>query len=247
MKRQRQNKTKKWQKKRLTWYLLVVLLGMSLAFFYKDILKKIPYFRVTSVRIEGDNNIDEQHILSILNLKGGVNIFDIDIEKLSDKLILAEPWIKSVSFARVLPSELIIKIESKEVVAIAKIDNSLFYVDKDGIPVDKVKSFYNNDFLIISNKDGSEFKDIVRFGEDIENYINEENLHNMKLSELVKDKDGIYRLILEGTKVSVYISDEHVFTKLKYINLIFDDLKRRNEKVKVIYAILPSMRFVVKE
>lgn len=239
--------TKRWRKKRKIFIgsFFAISLIMAIIFFHKDILISIPYFNITNVKILGDANIDENKILKALDLKGGVSIFKIDLAKLKEKLLLSEPWIKTVSLARKLPSELVVQIESKETIAIANIDGNLFYLDEEGIPIDKFRTKYNNNFFIVSNTENS-FKEVMDLGYQIEQLSQKGVLKKIKLSEIIQEDAEIFKLILENQKTQIYISKDRFNTKLMYLDNILMDMEKRKEKAKIIYAILANFRFVVK-
>ena len=244
IKKRTRKTTKGWHRISYYGFGFLILFGI-LVVFRTVLLTKIPYFNIKSVKIVGDNNIDEEKILKILDLSGGVNIFSVNLESLKEKLLLSEPWIKTVQVARSLPSELIVNIKSREVVAIAKINNSLFYLDTDAIPVDKVSSLYNNDYIILENNVDTDFKEILNLGLELEN-LSKRKLYNLKVSEFTKEDENIYKVSLENTKTKIYISKEQFTLKLSYLDFVLSDLAKRREHAKIIYAVLPSLRFVVK-
>ena len=101
-------------------------------------------FYLQNIYITGNNNLQKVDILNIINDKKYKTIFDVDLFKIHNNLLLNE-WIETVKIERTLPNSIKIQIIEKKPVAIWQTKLGYMLITKDG--------------SIISNTNVTTFKD----------------------------------------------------------------------------------------
>ena len=114
-------------------------------------------FYLQNIYVTGDNNFQKDDIISIINNKKYKTIFDINLFKIHNNLLLNE-WIETVKIERTLPSSIKIQIIEKKPIAIwqTKLGNKLITEDGSVISNANVTTFKNSLPIIIgegANKD----------------------------------------------------------------------------------------------
>ena len=139
-------------------------------------------FRLQNISITGDNNLKKEDILNIINDKEYKTIFDVNLFKIHNNLLLNE-WIETVKIERILPSSIKIQIIEKKPVAIwqTKLGNKLITENGSIISNANVTTFKNRLPIIIgegANKNAFLILQILRKNPDLYhnvwsiNYIN---------------------------------------------------------------------------
>jgi len=132
-------------------------------------------FRLQNIYITGDNNLQKEDILNIINDKEYKTIFDVDLFKIHNNLLLNE-WIETVKIERTLPSSIKIKIIEKKPMAIwqTKLGNKLITEDGSIISNANVTTFKNRLPIIIgegANKNAFLILQILRKNPDLYNNV----------------------------------------------------------------------------
>ncbi|MBI4536359.1 MAG: FtsQ-type POTRA domain-containing protein [candidate division NC10 bacterium] len=89
--------------------LLVVAGGVAALWEGYRRVVRLPYFRVTEVRVEGNLQVPETDIVASLGLDYDSNILELDLPDLSRR-VLQNPWIREASVRRQLPLSLTIRV-----------------------------------------------------------------------------------------------------------------------------------------
>ena len=132
-------------------------------------------FGLRNIYITGDNNLQKKDILKIINDKEYKTIFDVDLFKIHNNLLLNE-WIETVKIERTLPSSLKIQIIEKKPVAIwqTKLGYKLITEDGSIISNTNVTTFKNRLPIIIgegANKNAFSILKILRKKPDLYNNV----------------------------------------------------------------------------
>jgi len=132
-------------------------------------------FHLQNIYITGDNNLQKEDILNIINDKEYKTIFDVDLFKIHNNLLLNE-WIETVKIERTLPSSIKIKIIEKKPMAIwqTKLGNKLITEDGSIISNANVTTFKNRLPIIIgegANKNAFLILQILRKNPDLYNNV----------------------------------------------------------------------------
>jgi len=94
------------------------------------VLFESDYFGVDKVSITNLRRLDSDTIMAESDIKGGDNIFRLDLELIGRK-IEENPWVERAEVERIVPREVVIRITEREERAIIDL-GYLYYVDKDG-------------------------------------------------------------------------------------------------------------------
>ena len=109
--------------------LCIISTGFVLVY---DFITQCDYFKAKSMTITGNHSFSEKQILSLADLKKGVNIYSINLS-LIQKRLLAHPWIEEADISRELPSGIKIRIKQHKAVAIADLGRRFLINDKGEI------------------------------------------------------------------------------------------------------------------
>ena len=111
-------------------------------------------FSLTNVKIQGQNNIQAQYIISVLNLDYGTPIFSINLVELR-KLLEKNDWVKTAIVARKLPNNLYIGLVERKAIAIWQHNKNVDLIDDKGfaIKVKDIKPF--KDLLYVVGEDAN--------------------------------------------------------------------------------------------
>jgi len=82
--------------------------------------------------ITGNHSFSEKQILSLADLKKGVNIFSVNLS-LIQKRLLAHPWIEEADISRELPSGIKIRIKEHQAVAVVDLGRRFLINNKGKI------------------------------------------------------------------------------------------------------------------
>ncbi len=140
--------------------LLFLILGNVLIKGYRFITTT-KYFGLKYIEIKGIKNLDENYVKDIIDLEKGINIFNINLMELKNKLI-KDKWIKDVSIKRIIPNTIVISIKEKNPIYILKKMNMLYYIDDNGNIIDSVSKDIFVDLPIIESN-GDDIKEIIKW------------------------------------------------------------------------------------
>ena len=208
-------------------------------------------FYLQNIYITGDNNLRKEDILSIINHKEYKTIFDINLFKIHNNLLLNE-WIETVKIERTLPSSIKIKIIEKKPVAIwqTKLGNKLITENGSVISIGNVTAFKNSLPIIIgagANKDAFIILQILKKNPDLYNniwsisYINKRrwNLHLKQGLTILLPRKNIYAawtkinflqkkykiLDIGLTEIDIRNQDQ-IFAKINFHKKLYLDRKK---------------------
>jgi cell division septal protein FtsQ len=91
---------------------------------------------VRDVRVRGTVRLSESEVLTRLDGLRGQNILSVDLEAYRRRA-LDSPWVASATFFRTLPSTVELHIVERVPLALARISQRLFLVDRDGVIIDE--------------------------------------------------------------------------------------------------------------
>ena len=132
-------------------------------------------FHLQNIYITGNNNLQKVDILNIINDKKYKTIFDVNLFKIHNNLLLNE-WIETVKIERTLPSSIKIQIIEKNPVAIwqTKLGNKLITEDGSIISNANVNAFKDSLPIIIgegANKNAFIILQILRKNPNLYNNV----------------------------------------------------------------------------
>jgi len=132
--------------------LVVAISGYSVC----QVLKKSDIFRLTTVAVYGNSEVDKTEIFDLGNIVQGRNLLSMDVEKCS-RAISSHPWIESVQIKRLWPSRLTVNVREFKPIAMINVtagnSRGLYYVDGKGRVFAKVEKGHELDFPVITGVD----------------------------------------------------------------------------------------------
>ncbi len=231
-----QKKKKKNPLKRLVG-LLIILLLFALLFkscqYSFHMITSMKVFKIKEISIITPPNIPKERILGLTGISNKTGLYEIPLKELKQR-IRRDPWVKRVKIWRTIPSKIEITISSKEVVALAKMNDSIYYIDDTGTVVDKLIVGYKNDLPIIT----------VPSGKYMEAISVMDKLKPLgEISELVLD-DQILTAYTASTSFKLHMAN--LDTGIELIKKVLLDLEQRHEVPAGIDATLPGNKVVVR-
>lgn len=161
-KRRQKKKTNKFLKLKIISFLVVGLLisgvALSLSPVGKDIWEtgkkaadlciEKAHFNLERVVVEGHIRTKLSDVNSKLNLRQGMPIFEIDLEK-EKAAVLELPWIKTVRIERHLPTQILISVTEKTPIAVWQNKKTYWPIDETGNPILDDKTLIKNVLLVV--------------------------------------------------------------------------------------------------
>ncbi len=107
----------------------VFLLAAAFIFLH-DALTQSAYFRADTIDVRGMERLSRQAVLDTAGLEGRVNIVAVNLSMVRKRLA-ADPWIRSASVRRELPSRLIVTVREHRPLAVLDVGR-FFLIDSQG-------------------------------------------------------------------------------------------------------------------
>ncbi len=110
--------------------LFLVVAGLAIALY--SFVSTSRAFELKEVEVLGGNRADVGEIQRVLHQEFHRNLYRIRLQKVQE-FLESQPWVRSAQVLRVFPNKLKILLAERRPVALAKIENELFLVDRYGI------------------------------------------------------------------------------------------------------------------
>ncbi len=134
-------------KKLVEWYAVWTALTLILVSILAGFILSLPIWRVTSVRVVGNNYISEAKIVNAAKIPQGENIFLIDLDKVK-KQYSNVVQIKDINVKWELPHTIVIDVKERTPFALAVIGGVASLIDDEGYIIAKqslTSSVYRSD------------------------------------------------------------------------------------------------------
>jgi hypothetical protein len=86
---------------------------------------------IQQVTILGLDRLSRKDIIATLRLPPDSSLWSVDTDYLSDQLE-THPWIRSVTFDRVLPHSLVVQVDERQPAAVLRASKESFFLDAEG-------------------------------------------------------------------------------------------------------------------
>jgi cell division septal protein FtsQ len=233
-----QKKKKKNPLKRLVG-LLIILLFFGLLFkgclYSLHIVTSLKAFKIKEISVIAPPNIPKDRIISLSGLNTQTGLYEVSLSELK-KRIRKDPWVKRVKIWRTIPSKIEFTITSKDVVALAKVNGSIYYIDDTGAVVDKLIVGYKNDLPVIT-VGTVKYMDVISVMDKLKTLG--------EISELSLDEQ-ILTLYTSDTNIKVKLDMKNLDNSIALIKKVMADLNERHETPSGIDATLPGNKVVVR-
>jgi len=235
---QKKRKKKKKPLKRLVG-LLFVLAMFGLCFkgcqYSLHLVTRLNAFKIKEIKVDAPANISKETIIKLSGLNEQVGLYEIPLSELKNR-IKKDPWVKRVRIWRTIPSKIEFTIISKEVVALAKVNGSIYYIDDTGAVIDKLIVGYKNDLPIINVSSGK-YMDVVSVMDKLK-ILGE-------ISEISLEEQ-ILTLYTSGSNIKMSLDITKLDNGIVLIKKVLADLVEKGETATALDATLPGNKVVVK-
>jgi cell division protein FtsQ len=96
---------------------------------------------VARITVDGTNRMSPGEVLALVDGLRGANMVTTDLEPWRQKL-LAAPWIEEAAIRRVFPGTVSVVISEREPLAIGRIRDALYLIDRRGVVIDEFGPSY---------------------------------------------------------------------------------------------------------
>ena len=206
-----------------------IAVAIGLIFVYRWATNS-DYFALRNIEVRGINNLSYTEVLAQADVQTGQNSLDLSLDVIEAKL-LSNPWVNEVSVKRELPDSLIITIMEHEPSYWTLNNGHMFYADRDGKLIAEVNS---NKFLALP---------ILEIDRNSGNLAGQLDITAEKMASMIASlpseyqTPALYRLSraagievhFEGKNLSLLLGLENIDQNIKYMQLVLNDLKMRNE------------------
>jgi cell division protein FtsQ len=107
------------------------------------------FFNIADVIISGNSKVSADEILTIADVKMDANIFLLDKDLISNKLMV-HPIIKNARIVKHLPNKIEIQISEREIWALVPFQNIFLCLDEEGVCIDRINSFSFESYPVVT-------------------------------------------------------------------------------------------------
>lgn len=216
---------------RLLLFSCSVVLVVSGSVLVAQILFESGYFGVEQIEIINLQRLEADDIIAESNIKGGDNIFRMDLEAIGRK-IEENPWVAKAEVSRVFPRQIVIRITERDARAIINL-GYLYYVDKNA-EIFKVLSAEDRlDYPIVTGIDRDflldrpdEGKKLLKNAMDVIDRLAERTIFSLdQISEVHVDRDNSIVLTTFRAGVPVQLGFRGYANKLDRLERIYHELE----------------------
>lgn len=91
---------------------------------------------VQRIAVRGNARLSTGEVLAVLTGLQGQNLLSANLDEWRERL-LASPWVRNATMRRALPSTVEVVVAEREPVAIARIKDTLYLIDEQGVVIDE--------------------------------------------------------------------------------------------------------------
>lgn len=243
--RRRDKQPRDWKKifhrlLRVSVIISSLVLVVSGGFFGLRLLFSSDYFRLDSIRVENAERVSNEEILALSDIQKGSCIFDLDLERIGRK-IEENQWIASAQVERVLPREVVIRVEERKPCAIVNL-GYLYYLDAQGTIFKLLDPEDRLDYPVITGIDRNFLLEKQELAHEmlleatrlIEELRGRSRFNLDDISELHIDASGGIDLFTYVGGVPVHMGYNNYSTKLDRLESIYKELEPRLQGLKYI-------------
>jgi cell division septal protein FtsQ len=238
----RQKKQKKKKKKPLKRLIGTLIILVLFGLLFKGCQYSIHFvttlnaFKIAEIKVNVPANIPKERIIKLSGLNNQIGLYDISLSELKNR-IKKDPWVRSIRIWRTpFPPKITFTIMSKEVVALAKVNGSIYYVDETGVVIDKLIIGYKNDLPIINISSGN-YKQVTDIMEKLKTLG--------EISEISLE-ENILTLYTSGSNMKISLDSSKLENGIALIKKVVADLNEKGETASALDATLPGNKVVVK-
>ncbi|MFC2074699.1 cell division protein FtsQ/DivIB [Bdellovibrionota bacterium] len=188
-------------------------------------LKTTDFFALRRVEVLGINRLTEEEVISLANLEPQKNILTIDLKEVR-KRIIKNQWVEELSFRRILPGTVRIKIREKIAEILLKMDK-FYFVSSDGKIIKSAEPGEDLDLPIITGVKSTNLLDIEPALRWLRNAGEKNVIPATQISELHLKSQRII-IFTTGPVMKIYGNTQRVEEQLHRLKLVLNDLHQRS-------------------
>jgi cell division septal protein FtsQ len=100
------------------------------------LLLTAPFLAVDDIVVRGNTQLLESEVLELLPGLLGENLLTVDLRAHKQRLV-ASPWLRDGTLRRILPSTVEVFVTERRPVAVARLNDRLYLIDKGGTVIDR--------------------------------------------------------------------------------------------------------------
>jgi cell division septal protein FtsQ len=234
---------------------ILIIICTGAYFFEKkteELLKKSRFFTIKTVLIEGCFRVDKNEVLMKSKIASGLPIIDLK-PALIEKELKQIQWVRDVKIIRNFPSNIKIKIEEREPIALINY-GKVWYTDKEGVLLPMFKATYSNLPLVSGIKLDStgrvDKQDIERLKKFLKECKNSNVVLARHISQLDLSDKNLIKIKLEDYPTIIELSDNNTEMLLQRLQRIIslnseEDLQKEKipKKIDLCYENLAFVRW----
>ena len=213
--------------------LLLILIGITVFAMIS------PIFNIQNVKVEGNEKLTSQKIISLSGIKEGENIFRINKKNIIKK-VKEDSYVESVNISRKIPNTININIEERKVAYQIKVIDGYTYIDYQGYILETTSSKENVPLLEglkvtqdeLLNQKRLQNEDIKALRKILKIMDTAKSSDISKLITKIIVENDEYVLELESENKVVYLGDATDMTnKILYLKVILENEKNKKGKI----------------
>ena len=201
--------------------------SVAILFAYRSVTVE-PFFAIRQVSISGNSYRDRRWLMTESNVRLGKNIFETSIRDIQHRLA-RDPWIAEVSVRRVLPDRVEIYTREKQACFWVKQDKTLYYADRQGKRIDKVRpeKFISLPLLSLVNSGPQQRMTLDQAVDLLDGKRLPFGFSSM--ASLTLTGENVLEILLDTPQMRVVIGVDDLSTNCSRLALAWNDLRRRDE------------------
>jgi cell division protein FtsQ len=132
---------------------LVLAMAGGVVFIWREAFRP-GSFPIREVRMHGIVNTTEEAVMRALRIPEQANLLTINPKQLHDQILAELPWVRRVLVERILPDILVIKVEERVPVCLARVGDVLWLMDEYGKPIKALNPQDPYLFPVVSMQEG---------------------------------------------------------------------------------------------
>jgi cell division protein FtsQ len=196
-----------------------------------------PLFVLQEVTVEVSGRPSPEEIRSMSGIRLGMNLLSLDTEAVSRRLE-THRWIQHATVVKQLPDRVLIKVREREPVAVVEIQGDLYYLDREGTVLDRVRPGEPLDFPMMTGL-GKDVRDAHRWkgGRDVQQALSLlgalEGFPALgSVSEIHLDRSEGLSFVLEGFPSPVVVGWSDFSAKMRRFGGVFPSLASHSRSIE---------------
>lgn len=219
----------------IKWVFLIVSLIIAIIYFMLS-----PIFNISEIKVNGNEKITENQIISLSEIKLGDNIYKTSKKEVVSN-IKQNPYIESVNFKRNLPNKIELNIEERKATFMLEFSNSYVYINNQGYILEISPEKMDGQIITGFTTETDQIHEGNRLcNEDLEKLdmvlkIMDSASRNSVTTLITKidiSNKYDYKLILESENKTAYLGDaSNISTRMLYLKSILEHEKGKAGEV----------------